>query len=105
MTEESPAVYELTVDLPNLPAGHKVQIQYLGEFENGQTYEVTKDEADEFRAREPEHRTVLKAAKNMFGVTVKTAGKSKESDDNEDKSDEGPADNEGETQTEEGTQS
>lgn len=41
--------YELTIDQPNLPKGELVQIPGLGTFENGHTYEVTKQEADSYR--------------------------------------------------------
>jgi len=88
------AVYELTIDLPSIPKGnedHQIQIPGLGTFENGRTYEVSKEQAEAFRAYHTVQEsvvdedtgaylgsdakpgpTLLEAAKSMYGVTVET---------------------------------
>jgi hypothetical protein len=47
---DSKSVYTLTIDLPDLPKGELVQIPGLGTFENGESYEVSKQDADAYRA-------------------------------------------------------
>lgn len=42
--------YEVTLDLPGTPKGEPVQIVGLGTFDNGSTFEVTKEEAEYYRA-------------------------------------------------------
>lgn len=84
------AVYELTIDQPNLPKGEPIQIPGLGTFENGHSYTVTKDQANAFRvyhtrqvsvtdeagaivgSRPERGQTLLQAADTMYGVTVET---------------------------------
>lgn len=86
------AVYELTVDQPNLPKGELVQIPGLGTFKNGSSYPVTKAEADAYRTYHSKVVTVddkddedfggsrlelgptlLQASKTMYGVEVVTS--------------------------------
>lgn len=88
------AVYELTVDQPNLPKGELVQIPGLGTFENGGTYTVSKEEAEGYRTYHSKVEpvvneddgavvgsqvvsgpTLLQASKNMYGIEVSTTDK------------------------------
>jgi hypothetical protein len=48
-------MYNLTIDLPNLAKGAEVDIDGLGRFENGGSYEISDDEAEAFRTK---HQTV-----------------------------------------------
>lgn len=48
-------MYEVTINMENLPEGADVEIDGLGRYKNGSTNEVTKEEADYFRLR---HQTV-----------------------------------------------
>jgi hypothetical protein len=70
-------MYELTVDNPNLGKNAKVQIPGLGTFENGQTYTVSKEEADRFRVYQKSvgmpDRTLLQAFQKNDYVTVEVA--------------------------------
>jgi hypothetical protein len=47
---ESPPMYEIAIDLPDLPEGELVQIPGLGTFENGGTYEISEEEAVAYQA-------------------------------------------------------
>lgn len=95
------AVYELTIDQPNLPKGEPVQIPGLGTFENGYSYTISKDEADAFRTYHTRQvpvtneetgeivgsdlekgPTLLEAAKSMYGVEVTSFDKSNTDDPN-----------------------
>lgn len=82
---ETAVEYEMTVDLPNLPKGVLVQIVGLGSFENGNTYEVTAEEARVFRSRHSvgseQGPTLLQYCKSMHGVEVTTADGSASSND------------------------
>lgn len=91
-------VYEISFDLESAPKGEPIQVPGLGTFENGKAYEVTKAEADAYRAfhvhQEPVYNdkdemvgteavlgpTLLQAAKHMYGVEVSTVGDKQEED-------------------------
>ncbi|MCA9340346.1 MAG: hypothetical protein KDA17_05520, partial [Candidatus Saccharibacteria bacterium] len=45
-------MYVLTVDMPNLEKGMTVEIDGLGFFENGYAYDISKEQADAWRARQ-----------------------------------------------------
>lgn len=98
MSDED-AVYELSIDQPNLPKGEPVQIPGLGTFKNGSSHPVTKEEAQAFRVYHTRQEniideqtdevlgsqpvlgpTLLQASKNMFGVEVTTVEKSDSGD-------------------------
>lgn len=94
------AVYELTIDQPNLPKGEPVQIPGLGTFENGYSYTISRDEAEAFRTYHTRQKvkygddgsivgselekgpTLLEAAKNMYGLEVNAFDKSLTDDPN-----------------------
>jgi hypothetical protein len=80
--------YKMTVDQPNLPKGEPVQIPGLGTFDNGGTYEVSREQAAAYhQTLEPVYNddreivgsepangpTLLQASKSMYGVEVETA--------------------------------
>lgn len=44
-------MYKMTVQMPNLPKGTKVAIDGLGIFENGYEYDVSAEEAENYRSR------------------------------------------------------
>jgi len=83
-------MYEVTVDMPNLPTGATVQVPGLGELENGGTYFVNKDEAAAWRSantRQEAHfddkgdmvvemvdpGTLLQVLNKVPGLSVETA--------------------------------
>jgi hypothetical protein len=90
MSDED-VMYELVLDVPGAPKGEPFQIVGLGTFENGNTYTVTKAEADAYRqfhsrtvpvVNEEDQAivgsnvqlgpTLLQDSKNMYGVEVAT---------------------------------
>lgn len=95
-------MYDMTLDLPNLAKGAEVEIDGLGLFENGYTYEIPADLADTFRRKhqrlEGEYNkqgrfegtivhgpTLLEAFKNHEGIEV-AVHKEEKSPKNDDKS-------------------
>lgn len=75
--------YELTVDLPDYPKGELVQIPGLGTFENGDSYSVSKEEADAYRAYhtrqipiEDKETSAIVGSKLVLGPTLLKASKS-----------------------------
>lgn len=84
--------YVVKVNQPSLPKGEPVQIPGLGTFENGTSYEVSKDEANAFRTYHTRQipvygddgsltgsdlelgPTLLQASERMYGVEVSTPG-------------------------------
>lgn len=49
-------MYTVQIDMPTLPKGHEVEIDGLGQFENGSTVEVSKEDAEAFRVK---HQAVV----------------------------------------------
>lgn len=87
--------YVMEIDVEGSPKGEEFQIAGLGTFKNGETYEVTKEEADAYRTYHSRQKpileegtnailgselengpTLLQAAKGMHGVKVSTPGSS-----------------------------
>lgn len=72
--------YMVSLALPNLPKGAIVQLDGLGAFVNGDSREVSDEEADQFRMHHGVRLTndspltpgftVLQAFKNSVGITV-----------------------------------
>lgn len=99
MSDEEEAVYELSVNQPNLPKGEPVQIAGLGTFKNGSSYPITKTQAEFYRTFHSTQvpvvddkdnvvgsevqlgPTILQDSKNMYGVEVVTAEKSDKDSD------------------------
>jgi hypothetical protein len=98
----SEAVYELEVNIPEQPEGSPIQIPGLGVFENGKKYEITEDEANNYRVHnsvqvpdiDEETHVVLgghfeqgpslyDAAQTMYGVNVTDLSSGKQSKDEE----------------------
>ncbi len=91
-------MYKLTVNMPNLPKGDDVIIDGLGVFKNGETSEVTAEQAAYFRRHHgglawdeaaeadvwKDGRTLLEASKNMFGVEVAVDRAGRTGNNNED---------------------
>lgn len=98
-------MYKITFDLPNLAPGAEVEVNGLGRFENGKTYEIDDEQAQTFRDRHmvfdteydevptndggttkvPRYvpkpgPTVLQAFENTVGVTVETYSPKKPDD-------------------------
>jgi hypothetical protein len=113
----SDAQYVLVVDIPGSPKGEGVAITGLGEFKNGSSYDISKEQADNFRALNSTQEmvydsktnevlgaemvqgpTLLQASKTMHGITVTTADKDNDEDepDEEDDVDEEEVDDEDE---------
>ena len=44
-------MYTIAIDLPNLPEGSALEIDGLGEFQNGQTFDISDELADTYQAR------------------------------------------------------
>lgn len=99
MSDDEKVVYEVELDLPGIPTGEPVQIPGLGTFNNGDTLDVTKREAEFYRSyhihQEPivdeETQailgseavlgpTLLQAFKDTNGVKVTTVVEKKGSD-------------------------
>lgn len=80
--------YELKIDDPNLPMGELVMIHGLGSFANGETHEITTEQADSFRNYwahdDKKGPTVLEWAKNSRVVEVSTPQKPNEKKQNND---------------------
>jgi hypothetical protein len=89
MSDDEKVVYTIDFDLPGTAKGQSVQVAGLGEFENGSSYDVTREEADAFRSyniRQESHHnedgqlvtethlgpTLLQAFEHTEGVTVTT---------------------------------
>lgn len=93
--------YEIEINQPNLPEGEPIQVPGLGTFENGQTYDVTEEEGNSYRAfhsyQEPiigENNEVLgantlpgrdlaEAFEGAYGITVTKTDKTIQVDDEE----------------------
>lgn len=48
-------MHTISIDLPDLPKGTEVEVDGLGKFENGYTYDITDEQADYFRIK---HQTL-----------------------------------------------
>jgi len=49
MSDEEKVAYVLELDVPGTPKGQEVEIPGLGVFKNGQSYDITEDEAENYR--------------------------------------------------------
>src|SRR5689334_979644 len=92
-------VYEVDLDVPGRPKGDQIQIAGLGTFSNGDSHEITDDQAQAFRVSRSTTEpvlgdddevlgservlgpTLLQASKNMNGVSVTTVTSSKGGDE------------------------
>jgi hypothetical protein len=68
--EEVEIAYVLTVDVPGLRKGEKLAIDGIGEVTNGQTVEITRDEADAFRTAHQTQKVETDKDGNMIVETV-----------------------------------
>lgn len=51
-------MYSLTLDLPNLDKGAEVELDGLGVFKNGETHEISDEDAENFRMRHQTQKLV-----------------------------------------------
>jgi hypothetical protein len=66
-------MYELKIDLPNSSQDAPVELDGLGLFENGKTYIISDEDANDWRSRStrPGNPTLLQAFKTTTGITIK----------------------------------
>lgn len=46
-------MYEMKLDFPNLNKGDLVEVDGLGVFENGASYQISEEEAEQYRSTRP----------------------------------------------------
>lgn len=63
-------MFTITIDLPDLPKGTEVDIDGLGTFENGGSYDITDDENYDFQVRHQTISTVTSGAGHVSNTLV-----------------------------------
>jgi hypothetical protein len=72
--------YIVEYDNPSLPKGATVQVDGIGLLTNGEETYVSPEQAEDFRIRHYEHKTVVQAFKGDAHITAKTTKADKDAD-------------------------